>query len=142
MKKEDFLRSRKMVVVQKTTLQLKKELNRQYLQQRKRLRQRSWTMSREDVTDFHIAKQKTKTLLVKNAYKMILESQLYSDEEKKKALKHYERLLNVEFPWSKEDLSVPDPVLGPPILVTQSQEIVEKSLNNMEKGQALVLQVL
>ena len=98
-------------------------------------------MSREDVTDFHIAKQKTKTLLVKNAYKMILESQLYSDEEKKKAWKkHYERLLNVEFPWSKEDLSVPDPVLGPPILVTQ--EMVEKSINKMKKGQALVLQVL
>ena len=39
----------------------------------------------------------------------------YSNEEKKKAWKQrYERLLNVEFPWSKEDLSVADPVLGPP----------------------------
>ena len=33
-------------------------------------------MSREDVTDFHIAKLKTKTLLVKNAYKMILEEKM------------------------------------------------------------------
>ena len=32
------------------------------------------SVKNEDVTDFHIAKQKTKTLLVKNAYKVILES--------------------------------------------------------------------
>ena len=55
----------------------------------------------------------------------------YSDEEKKKAWKqHYERLLNVEFPWRKEDLSVADPVLGPSTLVTQ--EMVEKSINKMK----------
>ena len=59
----------------------------------------------------------------------------YSDEEKKKAWKqHYERLLNVEFPWRKEDLSVADPVLGPSTLVTQ--EMVEKSINKMKKGKA------
>ena len=41
------------------------------------------------------------------------------DDEKIKAWKqHYERLLNVEFPWSEDDLSVADPVLGPPPLVT------------------------
>ena len=44
----------------------------------------------------------------------------YSNEKKKKAWKqHYQRLLNVEFPWSEEDLSVADPVLGPPTLVTR-----------------------
>ena len=41
-------------------------------------------------------------------------------------MEHYERLLNVEFRWSEEDLSVADPVLGPPTLVTR--EIVEKSI--------------
>ena len=51
----------------------------------------------------------------------------YSDEEKKKAWKqHYERLLNVEFPWSEEHLSVADPVLGPPTLATR--EMAEQSV--------------
>ena len=60
----------------------------------------------------------------------------YSDEEKKKAWKeHYERLLNVELPWSEEDLSVADPVLGPPTLVTR--EMAEKSINKIKKGKAL-----
>ena len=137
MKKEDFLRSGKMVVKEDYTL-AKQTV---FAAKKKAEIEKLDSVKNEDVTDFHIAKQKTKTLLVKNAYKMILESQLYSDEEKKKAWKkHYERLLNVEFPWSKEDLSVPDPVLGPPILVTQ--EMVEKPINKMEKGQALVLQVL
>ena len=44
----------------------------------------------------------------------------YSDEETKKAWKHhYERLLNVEFPWSKQHLSVADLLLGPPTLATR-----------------------
>ena len=59
----------------------------------------------------------------------------YSDDEKIKAWKqHYERLLNVEFPWSKDDLSVADPVLGPPPLVTR--EMAEKSISKMKLGKA------
>ena len=59
----------------------------------------------------------------------------YSDEEKKKTWKHYyERLPNVEFSCSEEDLFVADPVLGPPTLVTR--EMVEKSINKMKKGKA------
>ena len=59
----------------------------------------------------------------------------YSDDEKVKAWKqHYERLLNVEFPWSEDDLSVADPVLGPPPLVTR--EMVEKSISKMKLGKA------
>ena len=59
----------------------------------------------------------------------------YSDDEKIKAWKqHYERLLNVEFPWSEDDLSVADPVLGPPPLVTR--EMVEKSISKMKLGKA------
>ena len=59
----------------------------------------------------------------------------YSDDEKIKAWKqHYERLLNVEFPWNEDDLSVADPVLGPPPLVTR--EMVEKSISKMKLGKA------
>ena len=58
----------------------------------------------------------------------------YSNEKKKAWKQHYERLLNVEFPWNEEDLSVADLVLGPPTLVTQ--EMVEKSINKMKKGKA------
>ena len=47
---------------------------------------------------------------------------------------HYERLLNVEFPWSEKDLSVADSVAGSPTLVTR--EMVEKSINKMKKGKA------
>ena len=37
-------------------------------------------------------------------------------------------------PWNKEDLSVADPVLGPPTHVTW--EMAEKSINKMKKGKA------
>ena len=41
------------------------------------------------------------------------------NEDKKKAWKqHYERLLNVKFPWREEDLSTADPVLEPSPLIT------------------------
>ena len=41
--------------------------------------------------------------------------QLSLDEEAKRAAwkEHYERLLNVEFPWNPEDLSKESPVEGP-----------------------------
>ena len=59
----------------------------------------------------------------------------YSDDEKIKAWKqHYERLLNVEFPWSEDDLSVADPVLGPPPIVTR--EMAEKSISKMKLSEA------
>ena len=58
----------------------------------------------------------------------------YSDDEKIKAWKqHYERPLDVEFPWSKDDLSVANPVLGPPPAVV-TWEMVEKS--KMKLGKA------
>ena len=44
------------------------------------------------------------------------------------------RLLNVEFPWSEDNLSVADPVLGPPPLVTR--EMAEKSICKMKLGKA------
>ena len=46
--------------------------------------------------------------------------QLSLDEEAKKEAwrEHYERLLNVEFPWNPEDLSEESPVEGPSEPVT------------------------
>ena len=59
----------------------------------------------------------------------------FNVEDKKKAWKqHYERLLNVEFPWREEDLSNADPVLGPPLLITK--EMVEKPTSKMKIGKA------
>ena len=59
----------------------------------------------------------------------------FNVEDKKKAWKqHYERPLNVEFPWREEDLSNADPVLGPPLLITK--EMVEKSISKMKIGKA------
>ena len=56
----------------------------------------------------------------------------YSNEEKKKAWKqYYEGLLNVEFPWSKEDLSVGIQCWELLLLLL---EMVEKSINTMKKG--------
>ena len=53
----------------------------------------------------------------------------FNEEDKKKAWKqHYERLLNVEFPWQEEDLSTADPILGPPLLTTK--EMVVKKMKN------------
>ena len=54
-----------------------------------------------------------------------------SDVAKKTAWKqHYERLLNVEFPWDSEHLSDADPVVGPPLLITP--EMVSKSVSKMK----------
>ena len=46
--------------------------------------------------------------------------QLSLDEESKKEAwkEHYERLLNVEFPWNPEDLSEVSPVEGPSEQIT------------------------
>ena len=69
-KKKDFLRSGKMVVKEDYTL-AKQTV---FAAKKKAEIEKLDSVENEDVTDFHIAKQKTKTLLVKNAYKMILES--------------------------------------------------------------------
>ncbi|XP_060771234.1 uncharacterized protein slc22a21 isoform X2 [Neoarius graeffei] len=58
-----------------------------------------------------------------------------TDDAKKKAWKeHYSHLLNVEFPWSREDLTPAYPVEGPPILVTS--EMVANALCKMKLGKA------
>ena len=59
--------------------------------------------------------------------------QLSLDEEAKKAAwkEHYERLLNVEFPWNPEDLSEESPVEGPITL-----EMITKAISKMASGKA------
>ena len=58
-----------------------------------------------------------------------------TDEAKKVAWKqHYERLLNVEFPWYPDHLSQDDPVQGAPPLITS--EMVGKAVAKMKPGKA------
>ena len=90
------------------------------------------------VTVFRIAKQvrkENKDIVGEKCIRDDSEKLVYSDDEKIKDWKqHYERRLNVEFPWSEDDLSVADPVLGPPPLVTR--KMAEKSISKMKLGKA------
>ena len=62
--------------------------------------------------------------------------QLSLDEESKKEAwkEHYERLLNVEFPWNPEDLSEESPVEGPSEPITM--EMTTKAITKMSSGKA------
>ena len=62
--------------------------------------------------------------------------QLSLDEEAKKEAwkEHYERLINVEFPWNPEDLSEESPVEGPSEPITL--EIITKAISKMASGKA------
>ena len=59
----------------------------------------------------------------------------FDDKSKLAAWKsHYEKLLNVEFPWDSSTLSKEAPIQGPPIWI--SKEMVLKALKQMKKGKA------
>ena len=62
--------------------------------------------------------------------------QLSLDEEAKKEAwrEHYERLLNVEFPWNPGDLSEESPVEGPSEPITL--EMITKAISKMASGKA------
>ena len=62
--------------------------------------------------------------------------QLSLDEESKKEAwkEHYERLLNVEFPWNPEDLSEESPVEGPSKPITL--EMITKAITKMASGKS------
>ena len=62
--------------------------------------------------------------------------QLSLDEEAKKEAwrEHYERLLNVDFPWNPEDLSEESPVEGPSEPITL--EMIIKAISKMASGKA------
>ena len=62
--------------------------------------------------------------------------QLSLDEESKKEAwkEHYERLLNVEFPWNPDDLSEESPVEGPSEPITL--EMITKAISKMASGKA------
>ena len=63
--------------------------------------------------------------------------QLSLDEEAKKEAwrEHYERLLNVEFPWNPEDLSEESPVEGTSEPITL--EMITKAISKMVSGKAV-----
>ena len=62
--------------------------------------------------------------------------QLSLDEKAKKEAwrEHYERLLNVEFPWNAEDLSEESPVEGPS--GPNTLEMITKAISKMASGKA------
>ena len=59
----------------------------------------------------------------------------FDDKSKLAAWKcHYEKLLNVEFPWDSNTLSQEQPFQGPPIKITT--EMVNEALSKMKEGKA------
>ena len=85
--------------------------------------------------DFIIGRDDKLNLTVKKPVK-IDAGQLSLDEEAKKEAwkEHYERLLNVEFPWNPEDLSEESPVEGPSEPITL--EMNTKAITKMASGKA------
>ena len=80
-------------------------------------------------------KQENKDIVVKKCIQDDNGLLAFNEEDKKKACKqHCARLLNVKFPWREEDLSTADPLLGPPLLITQ--EIVAKSICKVQNRKA------
>ena len=124
--KEDYTLAKK--IAKQTVFAAKKKVEKEKLK----------NIESDYVTVFRIAKQMRKENKHIVGEKCIRDDSgklAYSDDEKIKAWKqHYERLLNIEFPWSEDDLSVADPVLGPPPLVTR--EMAEKSISKMKLGKA------
>ena len=58
-----------------------------------------------------------------------------TDEDKMKAwVQHQSRLLNVEFPWPKDQLPKVAPIAGPPPPVTMEQ--IRKAISKMKCGKA------
>ena len=59
----------------------------------------------------------------------------FSDDSKKDAWhQHYERLLNVEFPWDRENLPHLQPVQGPAVCI--SREMVVSAVKKLNKWQS------
>ena len=56
------------------------------------------------------------------------------DDKLKAWQSHYDKLLNEEFPWNTESLSVEEPVQGPAIQITN--DLVSKAINKMKPGKA------
>ena len=59
---------------------------------------------------------------------------LHEDTNKEAWKEHFERLLNVEFPWNPEDLSVESPFEGPSEPITL--EMITMAINKMASGKA------
>ena len=87
---------------------------------------------------FRIAKQMTSSnrdIVGDNCVKNDNGDLAMSDSDKLIAWQeHYERLLNEEFPWNKDDLSSPEPTIGPQPEI--DSESVRSALAKMKKGKA------
>ena len=62
------------------------------------------------------------------------EMSLCGDAKQKAWLEHHRRLLNEEFDWDSEHLSVEHPLEGPPIPITT--DMVKKAISKMKSGKA------
>ena len=62
------------------------------------------------------------------------EMSVREDSKQKAWLKHYQRLLNVEFDWDPDHLSYQPPVEGPPIPITI--DMVKKAISQVKAGKA------
>ena len=56
------------------------------------------------------------------------------DDKLKPWQSHYQKLLNVEFPWNAANMSEEAPVKGPTIKITS--EMVSKAISKMKSGKA------
>ena len=56
------------------------------------------------------------------------------DDKLKAWQSHYQKLLNVEFPWNAANTSEEAPVEGPAIKITP--EMASKAISNMKSGKA------
>ena len=87
---------------------------------------------------FRIAKQMAKTNQDIVGEKCIRNDEgvlATSEQDKKDAWKcYYERLLNTEFPWDRENLEVAEAVAGPAIRI--EKEMVREAVSKMKKGKA------
>ena len=82
---------------------------------------------------YRLAKQTVVT--IRMSWERNLLRMMQAEESKKEAWKeHYERLLNVEFPWNPEDLSEESPVEGPSEPITL--EMITKAITKMASGKA------
>ena len=59
---------------------------------------------------------------------------LTADDEAETWQFHYQKLLNVEFPWNAANMSEEAPVEGPAIKITP--EMVSKTISKMKSGKA------
>ena len=125
-KKRACGRSGKMAVTKRVTFQLRNQLHEGCLQERKKPEKAKMKDVENDTqTICCIVKQlkHQKNIVDENSISDDTEKLAFNEKGKKKSWKqHYERVLNAEFSWIKEDLFIADPVLGPHLFKQTRQQ--------------------